>query len=280
MSEQSIASLIEEAINQGGIELPVFHRVALKIQQLLAMDDYDIRAVARLIHQDQSLASHVLQSANSSFYAGLSPVKTIQDAVIRLGARSMLNVVMVVTQKQAYATRHPRYQRWIGPLWAHALGTAYGARWLAMRLGLEKAAEESFLGGLLHDVGKLLILRILERLEVQGRISDSVIDDVINHMHCEKGAHLMTHWNMPEIYTLIVQRHHEAATEGGQAAMNLVKLANVACRKVGIGLKKDPGVLLSTTPEAINLMAGDLLLAELQVELEGRKAGMERFFGV
>jgi putative nucleotidyltransferase with HDIG domain len=284
MQEKSMADLIEERIDRGGIELPVFHRIALKIQSLLSKDDYNTKDIAKLIHQDQSLATHVLESANSSFYAGLSPAKTIHDAVVRLGAKSILNVVMIVTQKQTYDSRNKRYQRWTNPLWSHALGVGLGAKWLAMRLGLDKLAEESFLAGLLHDVGKLLIIKIIEELEedtiVHRNLSDSVIDDVINLMHCEKGGRLMNHLNMPEVYAQIVSKHHDESLNGESVMMNLVNMSNLACKKAGIGLKHDPGIMLSTTPEAVNLMASDILLAELQVELEQKKIALNKAFGL
>lgn len=283
MEEKSIAEVIEERIAQGGIELPVFHPVAMKIQSLMSRDDYNTNDIAKLIHQDQSLATQVLKSANSSFYTGLSPARTIHDAVVRLGAKSMLNMVMVVTQKQLYETKSKKYQRWINPLWNHALGVAFGARWLATRLGLDKLAEEGFLGGLLHDIGKLLIINIVEDLEktstVQRDISDGLLDDVINIMHCQKGGRLMNHLNIPEVYSQIVFKHHDESLNGDSVIINLVKMANLGCRKVGIGLKHDPGIMLSTTPEAVHLMATDILLAELQVELEQIKIFPKKAFG-
>jgi HD-like signal output (HDOD) protein len=284
MEEKSIAEVIEERIAQGGIELPVFHPVAVKIQALLSKEDYNTTDIAKLIQQDQSLVTNVIKSANSSFFAGLSPVITIRDAVVRLGARSMLNIVMVVTQKQLYETKSKRYQRWINPLWSHALGVAFGARWLAQRLGLDRLAEEGFLGGLLHDVGKLLIIKILDDLEntstVWKNISDNVVGDVINIMHCQKGGRLMNHLNIPEVYSQIVFKHHDESLNGDSVIMNLVKMANLSCRKAGIGLKHDPGIMLSTTPEAIHLMAGDILLAEMQVELERKGIISSKAFGL
>ena len=168
----------------------------------------------------------------------------------------------------------------MNPLWSHALGTAIGGRWLALHLGLNRLAEECFLAGLLHDIGKLLLLRLIEDLQRSNRIpqniSPSIIKDILEDMHCAKGEQLMVHLNMPEIYCLAVGKHHNDGELEENAIMNLVKLANQTCHKLGIGLKQDPGLMLSTTTEAINLMASDLLLAELQVKLEEYKSSVTR----
>jgi HD-like signal output (HDOD) protein len=158
------------------------------------------------------------------------------------------------------------------PLWVHSLAVATGSRWLAQRLGLSKFIDESFLAGLLHDIGKLLLLKIIEDLENTGsineNISDSVIRDVFETLHCGQGYRLMKHLNMPEAYCNIVLKHNDEDISDGNILLNIVKLANLTCHKLEIGLKHDPGIMLSATKEAINLMASDLVMAELQVELE------------
>jgi HD-like signal output (HDOD) protein len=61
--------------------------------------------VAQMILEDQALSSHVLRMANSAFFGGLSKVTTIRDAIVRLGARQVTNIVTVVTQSQQYYTQ-------------------------------------------------------------------------------------------------------------------------------------------------------------------------------
>ena len=73
---------------------------------------------------------------------------------------------------------------------------------------------------------------------------------------------------MPEIYCTVAAKHPNDAVPGEDITLNLVRLANLTCHKLGIGLRNNPGLMLSTSPEALTLMAGDLMLAELQVEIE------------
>jgi HD-like signal output (HDOD) protein len=190
---------------------------------------------------------------------------------------------MVVTQKQSYRSRNKQILPLMNPLWSHALGSAVASRWLAMQLGLHRIAEEAFLAGLLHDIGKLLLLKIIEELQasdtIPRNISRQLITDILEAMHCGQGDLLMRHLNMPDVYCLVVAQHHEAEVKAENVVLNLVRLADLTCRKLGIGLKDDPGLMLSTTPEAINLMATDLLLAQLQVRMDEYKGSMDKFLG-
>jgi putative nucleotidyltransferase with HDIG domain len=230
-----------------------------------------MREISSVIEKDQTLTSLVLKTANSTFYAGLRPIKTIHEATIRLGTRSLLNLVMTVTQSRAYRIHKRELAVWMGPLWNHSLATAAASRWLATRLGLDKLSDEVFLAGLLHDIGKLLLLRVVEDLQetpsTEHQISNGIIKDVLESMHCKCGERLMRHLNMPEAYCKAVGSHHDEGS-GEDIFLNILKLANFTCHKLGVGPKKDKDSMLSTSPEAITLMAGDLLLAELQVYLE------------
>ena len=80
---------------------------------------------------------------------------------------------------------------------------------------------------------------------------------------------------MPELYCQVVLSHDTTDVPGDNVTINIVRLANLACHKLGLGLKHDPSIMLSATTEAINLMASDLLLAEMQVELESNQSSLE-----
>ncbi len=284
MPQGSIIEFVKERLDQGGLELPVFDAVAVKVQQMLSAGECSAKTIAEAIQRDQALASHVLKVANAPFYAGLHPVKTIQDAIVRLGDKSIANMVMMVTQKRSYFSHKAELQRLMPPLWSHALGVAVGSRWMALHLGLDRLAEEAFMAGLLHDIGKLLLLRIVEDLQqsesIESNVSGNVVQDILETMHTAQGEMLMRHLNMPESYCQVVAKHHNVELSDESVLVNLIRLVNLTCHKLGIGLKSDPGLMLSTTPEAINVMASDLVLAELQVRLQEYKDSVDSFLAV
>lgn len=135
---------------------------------------------------------------------------------------------------------------------------------------------------MLHDIGKLLLLKIIEDLEKspigERDISKHLIDEILETMHTKQGEFLMKKQNIPEIYCQVARMHHDPEVGGKNIVLNLVRLGNLICHKLGIGLKHSPELMLSTTPEATNLMAKDLLLAELQVKLEKHMASVQKAF--
>ena len=262
---------MHERISSQTLQLPVFHPVALKLMNLLAKEDYSIAQVAQMIIEDQALSSHVLRMANSAFFGGLSKVTTIRDAIVRLGARQVTNVVTVVTQSQQYRTKDRTMAGYMQTLWKHALGCALGTKWFAEKTGYKELAQEGLLAGLLHDIGQLFLLKVLadvQASEPELALPKSVIVEVLQHMHVEQGTMLMQHWNIPELYGEIVRQHHAETYDTHNTLLLMVRLVDMACKKVGIGLHHDPSMVLAATAEAQALDVKEVVLAELQIMLE------------
>ncbi|WP_240731926.1 HDOD domain-containing protein [Geobacter sp. FeAm09] len=252
--------------------LPVFHSVAVKLQQMLASRDFRMEEVIRLIGEDQALASQVLKMGNSSFYTGLSKVATIKDAVVRLGAQEIANLVMMASQAEQYTSGHPVLDSFLQKLWDHALCCATGAAWLASRAGYASLAAEAFMGGLLHDIGKLAIIKALDGILQAGgtkaNVSEVLINEILDTMHEDVGHRLMLAWCLPETYCSIAVNHHRAEYDGNDILLVIVRLANLACRKVGKALSPDPTVALFGAPEAQFLGVKEITLAELEIVVE------------
>ncbi|KAB0666230.1 HDOD domain-containing protein [Oryzomonas japonica] len=252
--------------------LPVFHSVAVKLQQMLVSRDFRIEEVIRLINEDQSLASQVLRMGNSSFYTGLSKVATIKDAVVRLGAQEIANLVMMASQAEQYKSGDPVLDNFLQKLWDHALSCATGATWLASKAGYASLATEAFMGGLLHDIGKLAIIKALDEILQAGgtkaTISEILINEILDTMHEDVGNRLMLSWSLPEIYCSIAVNHHNTEYDGNDILLVIVRLANLACRKVGKALTPDPAVALFGAPEAQFLGIKEIALAELEIIVE------------
>ena len=271
LTEQSLLDIIHERISSQTLQLPVFHPVALKLMNILAKEDYSITQVAQMIIEDQALSSHVLRMANSAFFGGLSKVTTIRDAIVRLGARQVTNVVTVVTQSQQYRTKDRTMAVYMQTLWKHALGCALGTKWFAEKTGYKELAPEGLLAGLLHDIGQLFLLQVLEDVqasEPELALSKPVIVEVLQHMHVEQGTMLMQHWNIPELYGEIVRQHHAETYDTHNTLLLMVRLVDMACKKVGIGLHHDPSMVLAATAEAQALDVKEVVLAELEIMLE------------
>ena len=273
MSEnQSIVDLIKEELASGKARVPVFHAVAIRLQQVLARPNFSVEEVNRLISADTGLVSQVLRVANSSYYSGLSKVGTIQEAIVRLGSHEVASIAMLATQQDQYRSADPRYNSIMQTLWKHSFCCAAGSKWLALKSGYDTLAQEAFLAGLLHDIGKLFLLKVMEEVCKEKRLqvgaTPAIVNEVLNSMHVEQGHLLMRQWHMPELYCEVVAGHSGESWDHNSALLAMVRLADQTCKRLGIGMHTDPNLLLFASAEAQMLGLKEIALAELEIVME------------
>jgi HD-like signal output (HDOD) protein len=268
----SLLDRINKLIESGNLELPVFNAIALSLQDLASNDNLNVDEIERLITSDQAVAAEVLRMANSPFYGGLSTISTIRNAIVRLGLRQVYRLVLLASQRAEYRARDRELGRILQQLWNHSSMTALGAQWIAERIQAKAIGEICFIGGLLHDIGQLVILRAIDEIksgsETEEVISPSLIKEVMVAAHSQVGYNLMCYWNLPEIYQRIALNHHVDNFDSADMPLTIVRLANEAVRKAGISLDPDNSIVLSSTPEASALKISDITLAELEIMLE------------
>jgi HD-like signal output (HDOD) protein len=271
-TQTPLVEQINERLSGDLRELPVFHSVAVRLHQMLTSLRFRIDDVINLINEDQALASRVLKIANSSFYSGLSKVATVRDAVVRLGAREVAKLAMLASQSERYVSKNDVLNQTMHRLWEHALACATGAQWLAERTGYAGFSSEAFMGGLLHDIGKLAIVKALDELLQRPSsavvLPELLIVELLGTLHEDVGYRLMHTWCLPEAYCSIAVNHHRSDFDGSDALLSLVRLSNLACRKAGKSVNPDPTFSLYTTPEAHFLGVKEIALAELEIVIE------------
>ncbi|MDD2542676.1 MAG: HDOD domain-containing protein [Desulfuromonadaceae bacterium] len=271
-TEKPLIELIKDHL-QGDLQnLPVFNSVAVKLQQMLVRRDFKMEDVIEMISEDQSLASQVLKVANSSYYAGLSSIATIKDAIVRLGAQEVANMVMMASQFELYHSEDEFLNSSMQKLWVHSLACATGAKWLAKKAGYVNLTAECFMGGLLHDIGQLALLKVLDDIhrnrESKAAFSNTLISEILERMHEDVGHQLLKSWSLPEAYCSIAANHHKEDFDGADVLLLIVRLSDKACKKVGKSLHPDTSSSLVSSPEAHFLGTKEMTLAELEIVIE------------
>jgi HD-like signal output (HDOD) protein len=207
----------------------------------------------------------------------LSKISTIGGAAQRLGLRQVVNIAMLTTQRAAHASSDEVVKALMQRLWQHSVGCAIGAKWIADHANCREYANEAFMAGLLHDVGSLMLLRVLETLRAKesGRsMPESLILEVITALHAEQGARLIKHWALPDGYAEVAASHHADDMDTTDTVSMLVRLADQACHKIGMSLTPDPSIRLSTLPECNALRVKEIALAELEIAIEDGVAAL------
>ncbi|MDE1465813.1 HDOD domain-containing protein [Spartinivicinus poritis] len=269
-TSESITDLIEVKVYAQDFKLPVFNRVALELQQSIT-SGISMEQAEKLILKDQAIASEILKLANSAFFSGLAKIESIQQALVRLGVEMVLSIIMLVSQKQAFQAKSVFIHSVMQELWQHASVSAGGCRWMAINCGHTVLKEKAFLAGLLHDLGSLVLLKVLDELLQEKSdlpMTEAVIHELIATLHMDYGYQVMHSWGFPKIYCSIARDHHKESQDENNILLHIVRLVDAACIKLSIGMDTNPDMVLELLPEAQVLGMKAIQLAELEVQLE------------
>ena len=277
MTDKSLAGVIKDMVDADRVKLPVHPKVVQQVFTCLATENPDSKQLWGLAARDPALLCNLFRAANSSFFAGLKKTITVEEAVTRLGASNAVQIIEKACRESENYKQGELLKRYMPHLWQHAHGCALGAKWLANHCGYQGLAEQAYLAGLLHDIGKQFLLAALEEISTSDKfgmdLSDQLIREVISTMHVEQGIRLFEEWNLPEVYKEVVADHHEESLDTHNIVVALVKLANKGCRKAGLGLARSPDIVLPTSAEAQFLGIDEIVLAEFEIMLEDQFLG-------
>lgn len=179
-------------------------------QALSIIDDpkANINQLANIISTDISITSQILKLVNSAYYGFPSQITTINKAMALLGFNKVKSLILGVAVKPMMLSDSGK------SLWHHSLRCAVGAKYLAKNLE-HGDAEEAFIFGLLHDIGKtvLQIQNIDAYKEVQKLvgIGADVIDaerTFFGFTHTDAGKILTEQWKLPLIIGITTEHHH------------------------------------------------------------------------
>jgi len=209
----ALVEKLERSLAGGELELPSLPEVALKIRSALADDNVSVSEVARLLGADPALAARTLRIANSAmFYRGSRPITSLNGAVSQLGYKMVRNVALSFAAQQAFIGYGSRALRdLVSAVWRHSVHAAVVAHMLA-RVRTKLNADEAFLAGLLHEVGKLyIVMRAKDNVEVLA--SDPGFQSVLKAWHPRVGRAVIEAWELPPELAAAVGDHESCSLE-------------------------------------------------------------------
>jgi len=253
------------------IDLPIFNPIALELLQLLADQDLDINRVIETINKDQGLAIEILRMANSPAYAGLCPSETIKESVNRLGIKQVTNLAMAAALAAVHTSNDHIVNYMMNHLWRHSYACAIGCQSLAINSGLRGLADQAYMAGLLHDIGKLYLLKAMERIsqsgEIKFRFDRETLLDVFSEMHVEQGFRIMNFWNIPSTYRSIVIGHHTAHLDPHDTLLAIVRLVNFKSKQMDLDYFPKFTRQFDTHPEITVLHVDETARTRLEMDM-------------
>ncbi len=214
--------------------------IATRLLQLLRVPEFSMAQVADLVEADPALTARVLRAANSPMFSARQPCKTVQHAVAMLGARTIGELAAAAAVSDLFGRSGVE-----ASLRSHAVATAALARELARLLG--RPGQDLFLAGLLHDLGKLILLQGAggERYGLSSQPYDELLNvrvgipggthlleqTALGFDHGAVGQAALQAWGIPDPIPALVGSHHDverASREGDRFAESvcLLRLAD------------------------------------------------------
>jgi putative nucleotidyltransferase with HDIG domain len=225
--------------------IPMLPEVAARVITMASSPDVTISHLAQLITKDQVLTTRLLSLANSAYYMSSIDVTTVPEAIMRMGAGAVRNLAVTLCVTSRMRDRNV-YGAHGQLLVDHGLGTAYVARLVADDAGADP--EQAFLCGLLHDIGKMVILKWhYDHVKRTGQAMDAAeLSELLTRWHPQVASLAFRRWGLPSELDEPVLYHHDytqATTARRMAAV--IYLANRLSHRYGFGCEPDGADLLS-----------------------------------
>jgi HD-like signal output (HDOD) protein len=231
-----------------------------RLAALIVRPDWSLNEAAHVVEFDAALTGRLLRLANSAAMAGLSPVNTARDAIMRVGIGPALAFAAASGLRKQLKRALPEYGLSEGQLWRHSVASALAVEPIARRARTAVPAE-CFTAALLHDVGKLVLARFLSPDELRwladardtgGLSSLQAETEVLGVNHAELGGQIAGTWKLPEGLIKGVTFHH-SPDEGRDLVCDVVYLANIAAKRIGEGVVRAPNEVVAHEPSLARL---------------------------
>jgi len=264
IKQEALLRVIAEQLQ----DLPPLPAVVVRVMQTVNDPKTAAQDLNRLISADQAIASKLLRLVNSAYYGFSRRVSTVTDAVVILGFNAVRDLAMSLGALNAFRARPGSTALDRDEFWAHSLATAVAANAIARYKRVPtRAMEEVFIGGLLHDIGKLFLDQYFPQqyyivLKLSGVAGISVWESekkALGVGHGIVGKRVAEKWNLPPTLTAMISLHHQPTQAGEHAVItSIIHAADIVARRLKIGNPgdaivpdMDPAVekLLAITPQ-------------------------------
>jgi putative nucleotidyltransferase with HDIG domain len=221
---------------------PSMPGAAMKLLALTDDPDLSVSQIDNILRQDAGQTANLLKLANSAYFGIPSKVGSVRQAVLLLGLRRLIQMVIASCVSGILSKPVAGYDLPPGELWRHSIAVSVAAEGLVKELNL-LAAEEIFTAALLHDVGKLALgdfvqddFKEIEAVLTRGIAFDAAETLVLGTNHAEIGARILNQWSFPPEIVNAVRWHHDPESAAQVDLMlDIVHVANGLCLMSDVG---------------------------------------------
>lgn len=205
---------IYKEIQSNRLALPSLPDVALKVREVVSTGDASATEIAAIISTDAVIAARLIQIANSPLYSGTSEIKSIQRAISRLGNNTICTLVTSIALRQLYTLKSKTLETHFKKIWEQSIEVASISRAFAT-FTPHLDADEAMLAGLLHQIGKLPILVLIEDIP-EFRDNPARLEKLLDKAHQPVAKIIMDNWNFPDELKLVASEYNNINYNSGK----------------------------------------------------------------
>lgn len=221
------------SIVNGIDNLPSLPEIYLKLEEEINSPNSSIDKLGNIISNDPIITAKILQLTNSAFFGLPTRIANIKQALNFLGIKTIQNLVLSIKLFKSIDANSP-YVHLYESIWHHSNKTAYLAQHIAKVKSLDKSTiEDSFLSGLLHDIGKLILLENTEiKVDPKNLDFSDIENKFSNTTHADIGAYLLGIWGLPDTIVEAVAFHHfNNSADNSWTPSKIVYYSNILVKK-------------------------------------------------
>lgn len=220
-------------------DLPSLPAAIRKLQDIVRTEAPEIQEVAGIIETDQAFTAKLLKLVNSPFYGYSRRIVSVEEAITILGFNTLRSLLMATSLIGSIKTDNRILDA--SRFWRHSFGVGVIAKHLLNTAGKE-ARDEALIGGILHDIGRLVMAKVDPKLFVWFYFERSVVTSLeeeteyFGYDHQMIGEILANKWNFPAGIVAAISCHHtplDAPTSPQLVAA--VNIADTLCHALNIG---------------------------------------------
>jgi len=204
-SVQDFLVHVQEELDSNRLVLPTLPDVALKVRDAVSKGEATSQDLADMIITDAALSARLMQVANSPLYRGTVEVNSIQMAVTRLGSSTIRTLITSLVMQQMFTPTTELLEQHFRETWEQGVNVSSICRALSSFVP-HFNPDEAMLAGLIHQIGKLPILMLVENIP-EFRDSPSRLNKLLEKAHPPIGKIIMDTWDFPEELKLVASEY-------------------------------------------------------------------------
>jgi putative nucleotidyltransferase with HDIG domain len=251
---------------------PGMPATSAKLLKMLKNSESSAAQIEEILKYDPGLTANILKLTNSAYFGIPSKVRSVKQAVILLGWKRLLQLVMTMCMSTVMKKPLPGYDLPHGELWRHSVAVSVAAELVVNALKIP-GADEVFTAALLHDIGKLILGAFVQEdlHQIQEMVAKGIAFEVAEYIvlgidHARIGARVLEKWSFPSDLVNAVSWHHDPETcENHCTFSDIVHVANILGLMSGYGKGHNGVDVVVSNPvaERLGLKPSDLeMLAE------------------